>query len=110
MKKIESLLELLTDTAKAYKNISSNFEDLRHAEQPIFTELITHLEEQILQHTVDKETSPPLLDLQQSFIPVITAAVQVPEIDIPSLISTQHGLSQAYVDYQKLEEIFSISI
>ncbi len=108
MRRVESLLELLTDTAKAYKWIASNLEDLRHAEQLIFTELTTHLEEQILQHTVDKETSPPLLDLQQSFVPAITAAVQVPEIDIPSLISTQHGLSQAYVSYQKLEEMFSI--
>lgn len=104
--KIESLLELLTDTAKAYTSISANLDELRAAEHPLFLELVEHLEEQILQHTTDTKSSPPLLDLQQSFIPVLTAASQTPDIEIPTLISTQHELSQAYISYQKLIEMF----
>ncbi len=104
MKKIELLLELITNTAKAYKSISSNLDELRNTDQDIFKTLTTHLDEQILEQTIDTETTPPLLDLQKSFVPAINEAIKSPDVDIPTLISTQHGLSQAYVSYQKLTE------
>jgi phosphate:Na+ symporter len=107
MRKVEEILSLLTNTAKEYKSISSNLDELRKTKQPLFDQLMEHIDKQILDHTLDSQTSPSLLDIQQSFIPAITQAVQIPEIDIPTLVTTQHWLSQAYTNYKKLIEQFS---
>lgn len=104
MRKVEDLLWLLTNTAKSYKSISSNLDELRKTKNEIFDTLMSNIDQQIFEHTVDELPSPSLLTVQQNFIPAITQAAQLPEIDIPTLITTQQWLSDAYENYKKLIE------